>query len=232
MMREHVMKRRTTSKLYLARGRLARRGALAARAIPLFAGTLLVCLAACGAPPVTQYYDIQPFPERPAGADEPQGAMRMHLLEVRVPAHLDDPRIFYRSSRYEAGRYEYHRWIRPLSEALAEAFLGYLRASNRFDRLAGPLDPRRGEMPEAVLVVEECNEVDRIEADGSRWVARISMRLILTEPGSSNPVERVFHEEIPVGERNASGVVAAINDGLARIFPRLAEQIIAFSDDR
>jgi uncharacterized lipoprotein YmbA len=198
----------------------------------LLAGMVLALLAGCGSPPITHYYDIQPSPDPAGSAKDRTGADCLHLLEVRVPEHLDGPRIFYRSSHYEAGRYEYHRWIRPLSDAIAGEFLKYLRAKNRFASLAGPLDPRRPGAVEASLVVDECNEVDLVAEGASQWIARISMRMILEDPDSASRREVAFQEEIPVSERNASGVVTAINEGLARIFPQAYEQIEEFVRSR
>lgn len=193
--------------------------------------TLLGMLSwGCGSLPDTHYYDIQISPVHEGRAAEEGGVgSGVWLDTVEVPTHLEGPGIFYRASSYEAGFYEYHRWIRPLSEGLTEGMMDYLKADGRFPVLAGQEDPVP---PGAVMLrikVLECNEVDFQEGKGSdHWIARLRLRATMIAPGGDPRKDLWIEEETRVKEQNACGVVRAIHEALERALPRVVDGLADF----
>jgi uncharacterized lipoprotein YmbA len=192
---------------------------------------LMLCVSGCAGTPVVQYYDLQLSIGRTGDVAEPDrnlGSVR--LAAVIVPDFLEDPRIFFRASRYEAGRYSYHQWIRPVSEALAEAMLIGLRASGRFFRVAGPEDRAAPGDLKFSLKVTECNEVDRQAEGETAWVSRISWQVILYDPDGKTVAESFIDEEASVEQRNALGVVTALNEALERAVSNSVDRIVSYQE--
>lgn len=190
---------------------------------------LTLCALGCAGTPVVQYYDLQLSTGRTGDVAEPARNLgSVHLAAVKVPDFLEDPRIFFRASRYEAGRYSYHQWIRPASEALAEAMLTGLRSSGRFTRVAGPEDRAAPGDLEFALKVTECNEVDRQAEDETAWDSRLSWQVILYDSDGSTAAEWFINEKTAVEQRNALGVVTALNEALDRAVSSSVDRIVNY----
>lgn len=165
--------------------------------------------------------------EEKAGAD--LGAVQ--LLEVRVPEPLDDRRIFYRSSRFEAGHYEYHRWIRSPSEALADELVRFLAAANCFSQVAGPDDPLIPDAAKVRVWVDDLNEIDTtLETDDAHkdqaWSAKVSFRIQIMRTAHDEGGPLRIEEEEPVRMRSAKGVAIAINTALNRALSQSVAAIV------
>ncbi|MBU0754531.1 MAG: PqiC family protein [Planctomycetes bacterium] len=190
---------------------------------------LLSLLTSCAGTPVRRYYDLQPEPD--FGEFEVQADLLglVHLTAVQVPDFLNDPRLFYRSSRFEAGYYEYHRWVRPLSEALADTFLKSLRTSGCFHSVMGPSDGRTPWTLQVLVKVEAFNEVDRAENGEQVWTACAALRFFMTSSSGTEMDSFLIEETVEIPDRNAGGVVQGLNQALDRALPRAMKEILEFA---
>ncbi len=191
------------------------------------ASVLLFVLAGCSSTvPAVHYYDLRlPLPRETLGGVEGESSS-VKLIDVVVPAYLNLPEIFYRTSSFEANYYEYHRWVRPLSESIESELLRSLRATGRFSRVAGVGD----KIPNACLVelrILDFNEEDR---SGEDWIARICMVVTLIDSREDRTIEKVLSEAEPVTERNAAGTVRALNRAFSRIIAAIVSEVETFME--
>jgi len=178
--------------------------------------------AGCASPPDVKYHDIKlAAPEAAAGS--PLGSL--HLEQVSVPAHLDQAEIFYRTSAYDAGYYDYHLWVRPLSESLAFELLEYLRATGRFGTLAGPDERSPGAWSMRLKVLEFAEN----DSGGAVWTADVELLVRLREPATGRSRETRLARRIPLNARNAAGTVEALNRALSELSGEILAAIESFA---
>lgn len=95
-------------------------------------------LAGCAHIPLTHYYTFDPdrvaAPETTAGDPAPV-VLAIGAFEARIPYQHD--RLVFRTSPYEVGFYEYHKWLRPLPELVHTQVVRQGRASGLFSRVHG-----------------------------------------------------------------------------------------------
>jgi ABC-type uncharacterized transport system auxiliary subunit len=77
----------------------------------------------------TDYFIIDTNPS--IAAVGKQFPLRVVVNNVRSPSRYQD-QMFYRSSGYEVGFYEYSRWVEPPAEMVRRALINALRSSNLF----------------------------------------------------------------------------------------------------
>ncbi len=94
--------------------RTGRRACL--RAVPLL---LTAALAACAAPPATNYYRLASVP----GAIQPVGGLAVNVRGIGLPAYLDQSSIVKPSGPYQFGSYSNELWAEPLGGMLQEAMV-------------------------------------------------------------------------------------------------------------
>jgi uncharacterized lipoprotein YmbA len=193
-----------------------------ALALPPFLGALLLLAAGCASPPAVQFHDIRlAMPE--AYTESDLGALQ--LERVTVPTHLDRAEIFYRTTEYDAGYYEYHHWVRPLSESLPSELMAYLRATGRFGSLAGP-DER---LPAALRMRIKVLEFAENDAGGEVWHADVALLVRMHDPSTGLSLEETLKRSVPLKVRNASGAVEALNRALSAAAGDILESIESFA---
>lgn len=200
------------------------------------------CSGCVSTPPEIRYYDFVLTPPE-ALEDTPSGDRfaAVQIVEVRTPEHLDDRRIFYRSSSIEAGHYEYHQWIRSPSEVLATETARYLEATQGFEQVKGPLDLRDPKAIHVKIRVEDFHEEDfdrggigsigsssagEASGDEASWHARVGLHVTVSNLAGGSEQSRRIREVEPVGKRNAKGVAVAINSALDRALQEATQFVL------
>ena len=149
----------------------------------------------------------------------------VQLIGVAVPSFLEGPRIFYRPSRYEAGHYEYHRWVRPLSEAIAQEFQQYVRATGRLAWVGGP---EESIVPGACRVRLQVLDLNEVDHENGEWTARVTLCVRLQSPDDRPAREYRIVEESRIQPRNPKGFVEAVNRSLDQVMVRIVDIIVDF----
>ncbi len=208
-----------------------------ARSVLAGLAALLCALIGCSSPPDIHYYDIR-LPDPPSlpgvssdvvpGVSSDAGPLPIRLVGVDLPAHLDLPEIFYRKSLYQAGYYEYHRWVRPLSESLEAELVRYLEKTGRFavigDRKAdADLPLPGGDAPTGLHInVIEFNESD---GEGDLWTVEAEFRVRFDNLPGGTTRSATLSRSFPVSRRNAAGTVEALNLVFAEIVGELVDEL-------
>ena len=94
-------------------------------------------LSGCAQIPFTHYYTFDPdaIGELPASASPAPVVLAIGTFEADIPYKQD--RIVFRASPYEVGFYEYHKWLRPLTELVSDTIVQMGKASDFFTRVHG-----------------------------------------------------------------------------------------------
>lgn len=89
---------------------------------------IMLWLWGCADVPPTHYYMFRPdsAPTAAAAAKYP-GVLAVGSFEPDVP--YQQAKIVYRTSPYEVNFYEYHQWLRPLAEMVADQALKFIAAA-------------------------------------------------------------------------------------------------------
>ncbi len=102
----------------------------------------LVILSGCAQVPFTHYYTFDPdnvgqadIGESPAASPPAPVVLAIGTFEADVPYQQD--RIAFRRSAYEVGFYEYHKWLRPLTDLVQAEMIRQSKASSLFSRVHG-----------------------------------------------------------------------------------------------
>jgi ABC-type uncharacterized transport system auxiliary subunit len=196
--------------------------------LPRFAlaglAAFLCVLMGCSSPPDIHYYDIR-LPDPPPAtsgqdASSSVGPLPIRLVGVDLPAHLDLPEIFYRKSLYQAGYYDYHRWVRPLSESLEAELVRYLEKTGHFAVICDRRTDRdpaalRNAAPAALHIkVIEFNEND---GQGDLWTVEAEFLVRIDNLPGGTTRRATLARSFPVSRRNAAGTVEALNLVFAEI---------------
>jgi ABC-type uncharacterized transport system auxiliary subunit len=101
----------------------------------LFGIVLVIWLGGCANVPLTHYYAFQPDFETKTVTAPPKydRIIAVDVFEADIPYQQD--KIVFRTSPYEVSFYEYHKWLRPLGELLAEQALKVLASAGMFPQV-------------------------------------------------------------------------------------------------
>ncbi len=94
-------------------------------------------LSGCARIPFMHYYTFDPdvVGELSAPASPAPVVLAIGTFEADIPYKQD--RIVFRTSPYEVGFYEYHKWLRPLTELVLDNTVRMGKASGLFSRVHG-----------------------------------------------------------------------------------------------
>ncbi len=94
-------------------------------------------LSGCAKIPFTHYYTFHPdlVGKLSASASPVPVVLAIGTFEADIPYKQD--RIVFRTSPYEVGFYEYHKWLRPLTELVLDKIVRQGKASGFFARVHG-----------------------------------------------------------------------------------------------
>lgn len=131
---------------------------------------------------------------------------------VATPVSLQDGRIRYLTGSYEAGAYEFHRWLEQPGVMVRNSLLQSLRASGQFRTVLESSSSAQGDY---VLrgSLHEFGEVDRETIQ-----TRISLQLELVDVKTKRDVwDRLVQHDEPVAGRKIRDVVQSFDRNLQEV---------------
>jgi cholesterol transport system auxiliary component len=179
-----------------------------------FAGFFLlvaISISSCGAARPIRFYQLTP-PEVPAvtGAPQPYPVSLVLGAINSSPLYAQD-RIVYGTEGEGMGLYLYERWAEPPTQMMQEILLRELRGGNHFREVY----PLRSSVHGDYLLRGRL--YDFKEVSGSSVVARVNFFLELRDTKNATTVwSYSYHQDEPVVEKTAAGVVAALDKNMAR----------------
>ena len=101
----------------------------------LFLVLFIIWIGGCANVPLTHYYAFQPDFETKTATAPPKydRIIAVDVFEADIPYQQD--KIVFRTSPYEISFYEYHKWLRPLGELLAEQTLKVMASAAMFPQV-------------------------------------------------------------------------------------------------
>lgn len=187
------------------------------------------CLGLGGGEPVlVREWDL--LPEGPAAWAPGERAPQLQLVPFTVSDVLDRDTLVWRRGEVQVGAYANQRWARPPQEAAREVVAAALRRAVG-GGLAVATSPPVSD-PEYVLAghLARCEEVDR----GERWFGVVEVRVVLARADGVELLRRTYAAEAPAHQRNALGVVTALQRALndvALAFAQDAAEALAVGAD-
>jgi|SRR5665213_239398 len=168
-------------------------------------------LTGCGAARPSKFYELT-IPGDSANAGEGSPFPVTLLLGPLRAGHLyREDAIVYSSSAEAMGTYEYHKWVEPPNEMLAEMLLRELRASGKYRAVDLLRSNSRGDY------ILYGRLYDFKEISGSPILARVTVDMELRESKSGATVWTHYytHDE-PVSGKDVAAVVAALDRNALR----------------
>jgi ABC-type uncharacterized transport system auxiliary subunit len=171
--------------------------------------SLVMLLAACGAPRPVKYYQLS----YPMGATTQPAPLNVSLLVRTFDSSVlyKENRIVYSTSPQELGLYDSQRWVMPPVDMLQDALIRGLRSSGHFRSVMSA----RGEGGGEYALLGHLYEFG--EYDGSEIMARLTyvVRLRERKSGMIVWVHNYNHDE-PAGAKTIPAVVAAMDRNVQR----------------
>ena len=182
------------------------------RKMSWLASLAALLLAGCGAARPSKYYQLTV----PSGNAAPsaQGSpypVTLVLGPLRSSDLYRENQIVYSSDGEDMGTYRYQRWAEPPTEMLVDVLLRDLRVSGKYRAVEVLRSNSHGDY------ILSGRLYDFKEISESPLVARVTIDLELRETKTGSTVWTHFysHDE-PVGAKNVSAVVAALNRNAQR----------------
>lgn len=162
----------------------------------LAAAIIILASAGCSVIPeaqvdLTRYYVLTGSDLAAGQLQEHEGALRLGLKTVQVPAYLDKGTVVVRAGTNELIYNDFARWAEPLGESIGNVVRERLQSSPGVDRVLGypfPFDQARDY--DVSIHVLRCEGV----REGSRHLVRFSVMLIISTTGDEAKIitRRVF----------------------------------------
>jgi ABC-type uncharacterized transport system auxiliary subunit len=172
------------------------------------AGLLFAAASGCGGARPSRYYEME-LPTMATSATVTPYPISLLVGRINAPHLFRDDRIVYRTSPFELGTYEYHRWVEPPTEMLEAMLVRELRSTGRFRSVGRVGSSSRGDY----VVRGRLSRLEEVDENGVAAGVEFELELFQNKTGAV-VWSRVYSHDEPVSSKAVPEVVKALNHNI------------------